>query len=95
VAGLVLNELGVPAVLDEVGDVGAAKRMQIQAFGQPEIIAVAPEPAQQGVLGDQRAPLAGEQIDAVVNIGLAVGQPVGNHLWCPIEDRQHGATLGR
>lgn len=35
--------------------------MQIQAVGQPEIVAIAPEPAQQSVLGDQRAALAGNR----------------------------------
>ena len=60
----------------KVGDVASGETNADQAVGQPEIVAVAPEPAQQRVLGDQRAPFAGEQIDAVVDIGLAVGQPV-------------------
>ena len=86
VASLVLDELGVPAVFDEVGDVGAAERMQIQPAGEFEIVAVAPESAQQGVLSDQGAALAGEQVDAVVEVGLAVGEPVGDD--APVSSRR-------
>lgn len=39
-ASLVLDELGVPAVLAEMGDVGAAKRMQIETVGQIQIVVI-------------------------------------------------------
>lgn len=94
-AGLVLDEFGVPAVLYEVGDVRAAKRMQIQSGRQIQFVAVAPEAAQQGGLSDQAAALAGEQVNAVVDIRLAVGEPVGDDFGCPVEHREHGAPLRR
>jgi hypothetical protein len=55
VAHLVLDELRVPAVFYEVGSVRAAQRVQIQSVWQLKIPTVATEPAQQRVLGDQRA----------------------------------------
>ena len=45
--------------------------------------------------GDECASLAGEQIKPVIQVGLAVGQPVGDHLAGPSEHRQHAAPLGR
>jgi hypothetical protein len=43
VAGLVLDELGIPAVFDEVGDVGVPEGVQIQARGELKVITVSPE----------------------------------------------------
>jgi len=38
-----VDELSVPAVFDQAGDVGAAERMQIEAIGKFEVVAVPPE----------------------------------------------------
>ena len=53
VAHLVLDEHGVPAVFDQVGGIRPAQRVQIQSCRKLQIVVVAAEPAQQGVLGDQ------------------------------------------
>jgi len=60
VAHLVLDELGVPAVFDEVCGVGAAQRMQIQSGRQLQVIAVSTESAKQCAFGHQGAFLAGK-----------------------------------
>src|SRR5258708_26186420 len=95
VAHLVLDELRVPAVFYEVGSVGAAERVQIQSVWQLKIPTVATEPAQQRVLGDQRASLAGEQIKPGAHTRLSVGEPVGDHLSSPREHRQDAAAPRR
>lgn len=70
--------------------------MQIQSARQLQIVvAVAAEPTEQGTFGNQRALLAGEQVDAVVHVGLTVDEPVADHFGRPIEDRQDAATFGR
>lgn len=51
---------------------------EIQSGRQIQFVAVAPGAAQQGGLSDQAAALAGEQVNAVVDIRLAVGEPVGD-----------------
>ena len=62
VAHLVLDEHGVPAVFDQVGGIRPAQRVQIQSCRKLQIVVVAAEPAQQGVLGDQGTALTGEQV---------------------------------
>ena len=74
VAHLVLDELRIPAVFDQVGGIRAAQRVQIQSVRQLQIPTVPAEPAQQRVLGDQRASLAGEQIKPVGHTRLARGR---------------------
>ena len=69
--------------------------MQIQSVWQLEIAAVATEPAQQRVLGDQRASFAGEQIQPGAHTRLPVSEPVGDYLGSPAEHRQDAAALGR
>ena len=94
VTQLVLDEFRVPAIFYEVGGIGAPQRVQIQSARQLQVTAVAAEPTQQGAFGNECALLAGEQVDAVVHVGLAVGQPVADHFGRPIEDRQHAASFG-
>jgi hypothetical protein len=61
VPGLVLNEQGVHAGFDQVGDVGAAQRVDIQTGGEAQIFAVAVEPAVQCRLGDKGSALGGNR----------------------------------
>ena len=58
VADLLLDEQRVPAVLDQVGDVGAAQRVEVQARVQAEVVAVGGEP---GV--DPRSPIRAPRSD--------------------------------
>jgi hypothetical protein len=69
--------------------------VQIQSAWQLQVVvAVAAESTEQGAFGDQCALLAGEQVDAVVHVGLVVEEPVADHFGRPIEDRQDAASFG-
>ena len=95
VTQLVLDEFRVPAIFYGVGGIGASQGVQVQSAWQLQVIgAVAAESTEQGAFGNQRAPLAGEQVNAVVQVGLTAGQPVADYFRRPIEDGQHAATFG-
>jgi hypothetical protein len=69
--------------------------MQIQSVRQLKIPTVATKPAQQRVLGDQRASFTGEQIKPVRHTRPPVSEPVGDHLSSPLEHRQDATPLRR
>lgn len=59
-SSLVLDEQGVHAGFDQVGDVGAAQRVDVQAGGEAEVFALAVEPAVQRGLRNKGAAFGGE-----------------------------------
>jgi len=94
VACLLLDEQGVGAVLDEVGDVGAAQGVHVQSLVLAQLVAVAAEPGTEGGCGHQRAALGREQVQAAAGQGEPAADPVADDLARPVEDGQHRASLG-
>lgn len=89
---LVLDEPRIPAGLEKVGGVRAAQGVDVDPFGEPELGAVAPDPAQERRLDDESAAFAGEQVEGTA-VAAAVGEPVLEDARRPAPHREHAAAL--
>ncbi len=95
--GLVLDEQRIPAVLDQVRDIRAAQRMEVQPGREPERGPARSEPVIDLVHADPRRPLGGPQ--RRVTVGPLqrpdLTRPLSQHLSHPGPDRQHAAPPRR
>lgn len=92
-ADLLLHEQCVQAALDEVRNVGPPQRVEVEAGGEAEFIAVPTEPSENASLGDEAAPLGREQVELTTEVGVPVLQPIGEHLGRPVKHGQHASAL--
>ena len=95
-ADLVLDEQRVPAVLDQVGDIGAAQRVEVQPRGQAERVPVGGEPAVQLLTPIRGAAFGRPQRRRVRSGGQQrpdLVDPLVQHLGQPRPDGQHAAPF--
>lgn len=97
VSDLFLDEPGVVAGLDEVGDVRAAQRVEVQAGFQAEGVAVGGEPGVQALVADPASafgrPRRRVAVDAEQRPDLC--EPLVEHVGRPVEDGQHASAFRR
>ena len=97
-ADLVLDEQRVPPVFDQVGDIGAAQRVEVQPGRQAERVAGLAEPLVQRADPDPLPALGRPQRRRGCRFGeLRAGlvDPLFQHAGQPWPDGQHAAPLGR
>lgn len=92
-----LNEPGVVAVLDEVGDVGTAERVEVQPGIEAEGVAIGDEPRVQPLVADSPPAFGrpGRRIAVDAEVGPDLGEPLVEHARRPAEDRQHAEPFRR
>jgi len=97
VADLMLDEQRVPAI-EQVGDIRAAQRMQIQPGGQAERVPGFGEPPVQGAHPDPLAPLGrpqGGRVRGRAHQRAGFFDPLAQHAGQPRPDSQHAAPFRR
>lgn len=97
VTDLLLDEARIPAVLDQVGDVGPAEGVEVEPVVQAEGFAVGDEAGVEPLAADPQSALGGPGRRVVVGAEQRadLGEPLVQDIRCPVEDGQHPAAFGR
>lgn len=87
VADLLLDEARVPAVLDQVGDVGPAEGVEVESVVQAEGLAVGDEAGVEPLAADPQAPFGGPGRRVVVGAEQRadLGEPLVQDGGCPVD----------
>ena len=96
VAGLFLDEPRVPAVLDQVSDIGPAEGVEVQAVIQAQGLAIGDEAGVQPLAPDPRPALRrpGRRVAAGPEQRADLGEPLLQNLRSPVPYGQHAAAPG-